>query len=142
MPPRPHLDPVRAEEAPAVSGEGAKFYSVLHPPLLLALGMQRKLKLGPWFTPAFGVLRRMRRLRGTPLDLFGLPEVRRVERALIGEYRDLVARALEQLRPDTHATVATIAGLPDMVRGYEDVKLGNVERYQRELTRLRRQLGL
>ena len=113
---------------------------MLHPPLLRALGLERKLKLGPWFRPAFGALRGMRRLRGTPLDPFALPEVRRVERALIGEYRDLVGRSLEKLAPDTHSRVAEIAALPDVVRGYEDIKLRNVERYRSEAEKLEREL--
>jgi len=61
-----------------------------------------------------------RRLRGTPLDVFGLPKLRRVERALIGEYRELV-RALRT--PEA-------AELADIVRGYEDIKLRNVERFR------------
>ena len=62
----------------------------LHPPLLRALGLKKKLKLGtvvrrrlPRCWPA------MKGLRGTALDPFGHAEVRRVERALIGEYRAL-----------------------------------------------------
>ena len=82
----------------------------------------------------------MKRLRGTPLDVFGLPEVRRVERAMIGEYRELVERSLEQLTPETHATVAKIVALPDMVRGYEDIKLRSVERYRAEAEKLEREL--
>ncbi|HEX8123789.1 MAG TPA: indolepyruvate ferredoxin oxidoreductase family protein [Solirubrobacteraceae bacterium] len=137
---RLHLDPVERAKVVAEFGEGTKVYFMLHPPLLRALGMKRKLKLGPWFTPAFRLLRTMRRLRGTPLDLFGLPKVRRVERALIGEYRALVDRSLAELRPETHATVKKIVALPDMVRGYEDIKLRNVERYRAEAEKLEREL--
>jgi indolepyruvate ferredoxin oxidoreductase len=141
---RLHLDPVERAKVAAEFGPDAKVYVMLHPPLLRALGLKRKLKLGPWFTPAFRALRGMRRLRGTPLDVFGLPEVRRVERRLPGEYRDLVARALEQLRaegPAVHAKVAEIAELPDMVRGYEDIKLRNVERFRAEAERLEAELS-
>jgi len=138
---RLHLDAAERAKVTAEFGEDAKVYFMLHPPLLRAMGVQRKLKLGPWFTPAFRGLRGLRRLRGTPLDPFGLPEVRRVERELIEEYRALVDRALARLRPETHATVAQIAGLPDMVRGYEHVKLGNVERFRAEAARLEASLG-
>ena len=41
------------------------------------------------------------RLRGTALDPFGRTEVRRVERALPGEYMALVERALAELTPAT-----------------------------------------
>ncbi len=78
----------------------------LHPPLLRALGMQRKLKLGRWFVPVLRVLRRGRVLRGTPLDPFGYAHVRRVERELPGEYLALVELALERLSPATLAARA------------------------------------
>ena len=85
---------------------------MLHPPLLRALGLKRKLKLGRWFVPAFRMLYRMRRLRGTRLDPFGRAEVRRVERALIDEYEALVDEALALLTPDTHATALELLELP------------------------------
>jgi indolepyruvate ferredoxin oxidoreductase len=109
---------------------GARVYWHLHPPLLRMLGMKRKLKLGRWARPALLVLRGLRRLRGTPLDPFGRSAVRKLERALIAEYRDLVLRALEILSPSNHDLVTQIAGLPDLVRGYESIKLGNVARFR------------
>jgi indolepyruvate ferredoxin oxidoreductase len=137
---RLHLDSVERAKVTKEFGEGAKVYFMLHPPLLRALGLKRKLKLGPWFMPAFRALRRMKRLRGTPVDVFGYAKVRRVERALIGEYRALVERSLEQLRPETRSTVVKIAALPDVVRGYEEIKLRNVERYRAEAEKLEREL--
>ncbi|HEV2812280.1 MAG TPA: DUF6537 domain-containing protein, partial [Solirubrobacteraceae bacterium] len=137
---RLHLDSVERAKVTKEFGEGAKVYFMLHPPLLRALGLKRKLKLGPWFTPGFRMLRRMKRLRGTPVDVFGYAKVRRVERALIGEYRELVDRSLSELRPETHTTVAKIAALPDVVRGYEEIKLRNVERYRAEVEKLEREL--
>jgi indolepyruvate ferredoxin oxidoreductase len=138
---RLHLDGVEAARREATFGKRAKVYVMLHPPVLRALGMDRKLKLGRWFFPAFRVLRAMRRVRGTKLDVFGLPKVRRVERALPGEYRALVDRALERLTPVTHATVVKIAELPDVVRGYEDIKLANVERFREQAGALEAELA-
>jgi indolepyruvate ferredoxin oxidoreductase len=138
---RLHLDAVEQARLRNEFGKGAKVYVMLHPPLLRALGMKRKLKLGPWFVPALRLLRASRRLRGTKLDPFGLPRVRRVERALPGEYRTLVARSLERLTPVTHGTVAEIAELPDVVRGYEDIKLANVERFRELATELEQRLA-
>jgi indolepyruvate ferredoxin oxidoreductase len=82
----------------------------------------------------------MRGLRGTAFDPFGFAKVRRVERKLIGEYEALVAHALEHLTPATHGTVAELAGLPDVIRGYENIKLDNVERFHAEADRLTREL--
>jgi indolepyruvate ferredoxin oxidoreductase len=127
---RLHLDAVEQARLRGEFGEGAKVYVMLHPPLLRALGLRRKLKLGRWFVPVLRMLRAGRRLRGTRLDLFGLPRVRRVERALPGEYRELMSRSLERLTPVTHGVVAEIAELPDVVRGYEDIKLASVEKFR------------
>jgi indolepyruvate ferredoxin oxidoreductase len=123
---RLHLDAVERAKLGAEFGEDARVYFMLHPPLLRALGLKRKLKLGRWFVPGFRMLYRMRRLRGTRLDPFGHAKVRRVERALITEYEALVEDALSLLTPDTHATALELLELPDVIRGYEEIKLRNV----------------
>jgi indolepyruvate ferredoxin oxidoreductase len=123
---RLHLDAVERAKLGAEFGEDAKVYFMLHPPLLRSLGLKRKLKLGRWFVPGFRLLYRMRRLRGTRLDPFGRAEVRRVERALIDEYLALVDEALSLLTPDGHATALELLELPDVIRGYEEIKLRNV----------------
>jgi indolepyruvate ferredoxin oxidoreductase len=74
----------------------------------------------------------MRRVRGTALDPFGYARVRRVERELIDEYRAMVERTLRDLGPESHERAVRIASLPDIVRGYEDVKLRNVARFRAE----------
>jgi indolepyruvate ferredoxin oxidoreductase len=139
---RLHLDAVERAKLDAEFGDDAKVYFMLHPPLLRALGLKRKLKLGSWFVPAFRLLYRMRRLRGTWADPFGRAKVRRVERELIDEYEQLVAEALALLTPDNHADVVALLDLPDLVRGYEDIKLRNVTLYRKRteagLKRLRR----
>jgi indolepyruvate ferredoxin oxidoreductase len=112
-------------------GEDAKVWFNLHPPMLRAIGLDKKLKLGSWFVPSFKALYRMRRLRGTRLDPFGKAEVRRVERALIGEYQDMVARTLSKLTPESHATALELLELPDVIRGYEEIKLRNVVMFRK-----------
>lgn len=121
-------------------GPDARVSHRLHPPVLRALGMRRKVSLGPWFTPVFRLLAGARRLRGTPFDLFGYAHVRRVERELIAEYRRVVEEILRFLDPASHGLAVTIAGLPDEVRGYEQIKLDNVTRYRQRLNDLRREL--
>jgi indolepyruvate ferredoxin oxidoreductase len=111
-------------------GEPIRVFWHLHPPLLRALGLQRKIKLGTWFAPAFRALRAMKGLRGTALDPFGRAQVRQVERQLIGEYRGLVETALARLTPETHDVAVAVAALPDEIRGFEEVKLGNVQRFR------------
>jgi len=119
-----------------------KVYVMLHPPVLRAMGLDRKLKIRRGVAvPMFKALRAGTRLRGTRIDPFGRAHVRRVERALPGEYQALVDRALERLTPVTHATVAQIADLPDAVRGYEDVKLRNVAAFRDRAAQLEDELA-
>jgi indolepyruvate ferredoxin oxidoreductase len=127
-----NLGSVLAGEFP----EGARVQYNLHPPLLRALGLTRKLKLGTWFDAAFRALVATKRLRGTALDPFGRAAVRREERALPGEYRAMIERLLSGLTPATHERALTAARLPDLIRGYEDIKLRNIERYRAELGKL------
>jgi indolepyruvate ferredoxin oxidoreductase len=133
---RLHLRPDMVQALHAQFPAGARVQYNLHPPLLRALGMKRKIKLGTWFDGAFRLLRGLKRLRGTPFDPFGYAEVRRVERALIGEYRSLVDKALAGLTPGSYGRAVKIANLPDVIRGYEDIKLGNVRRYRAEVQAL------
>lgn len=109
----------------------ARVELLLHPPVLRSLGMRRKLHVnGRLGYPAMRLLARGKRLRGTALDPFGRTAIRRLERALPGEYRDLVDTALASLRPDTVGTVTAIAELPDLIRGYEEIKLRGVEAFR------------
>jgi indolepyruvate ferredoxin oxidoreductase len=117
-------------------GADARIRYLLHPPLLRAMGWQKKIELGRWFDVVYRILMRMKVLRGTPFDIFGYAAVRRVERALVGEYRALVEQALKGLSPDTYERAVALAQLPDMIRGYEQVKLGNVRRFREAVQKL------
>ncbi|WP_157248233.1 indolepyruvate ferredoxin oxidoreductase family protein [Nonomuraea typhae] len=127
---RLHLDPAEKARRVAEFGPDAKETVLLHPPVLRALGMKRKIRLRRTAGPIFRLLRAARKLRGTRFDPFGGPRVRRVERALIPEYRQLMARALERLNQETADQVAAIAALPDLIRGYEDIKLARVAEFR------------
>jgi indolepyruvate ferredoxin oxidoreductase len=133
---RLHLkhDPTRqlTEEFP----EGVEVHYHLHPPLLRALGLRGKLKLGRWFQAAFRLLVALRGLRGTALDPFGRAHVRRVERELVGEYRALVDKALVDLSETNYERAVTLANLPDLIRGYEEIKLRGVKRFRDEVRAL------
>jgi indolepyruvate ferredoxin oxidoreductase len=125
---RLHLDAVEQARLSHEFGSDVKVQTLLHPPLLRAMGLKHKLRLGRSAVPLFRGLRAAKKLRGTPLDPFGYAAVRRAERALVGEYRGLVARALERLDADNVAAVVEVAELPDLVRGYEQIKLHNIAR--------------
>jgi indolepyruvate ferredoxin oxidoreductase len=127
---RLHLDTVEKSRRDAEFGPDAQVSVLLHPPALRALGMRRKIRLRRTARPAFRALRAARGLRGTRWDVFGYARVRRVERELVGEYRDLVDAALAHLTPDTVDQVVAVARLAEAVRGYEDIKLARVEEFR------------
>ncbi|MCR6487938.1 indolepyruvate ferredoxin oxidoreductase family protein [Amycolatopsis sp. OK19-0408] len=129
------LDPAFTAGLADQFGEDTTYAYRLHPPVLRALGMKRKISLGPWFRPAFRLLHGLRRLRGTGLDPFGRAHVRRVERELIDDYRGVVTQAFRAGNVD-RARVLALAELPDLVRGYEDVKLANVAKYREKQAEL------
>jgi len=130
------LDPALTRQIAEQFGSGARYEYRLHPPVLRSLGMRTKISLGPWSRPAFRSLVALRRLRGTTFDPFGRTEVRRVERALVAEYRDVITQLADGLTIGNHALAVEIAGLPDMVRGYEEIKLGNVAAYRERMAKL------
>ena len=103
----------------------------LHPPLLRALGLKRKLQVGPWFRVPLRWLARLKMLRGTPFDPFGYAGLRREERALIAWYRDLAEALLVHVTPDNLPLGLEIAALPDQIRGYESIKMEKIREVRR-----------
>ncbi len=85
-------------------------------------GVPRKSTYGPWMMKAFALLAKMRRLRGTALDVFGRTAERRMERALLGEYETMVAEIVAGLTPANHAIAVELASIPEHIRGYGHVK--------------------
>ena len=118
-----------SDAAAAEAGTGRRSF-LLHPPVLKALGRTGKVRFDDRSRPLFTGLAAGKRLRGTRLDLFGATEVRRTERALVGEHVALVRLLLDGLTPATHARAVQIAGMADSVRGYEDLKMRRVAEYR------------
>ncbi|MGV1007492.1 MAG: indolepyruvate ferredoxin oxidoreductase family protein [Dermatophilaceae bacterium] len=138
---RLHLDAETSQRVSAQFGTDARVRVLLHPPVLKALGMTGKIAIpGAASSAMFRTLAPMKRLRGTPLDPFGRDHVRVVERALVEEYEEALGDILASLSTDTHEVAVRLASLPDLVRGYDEVKLRNVEAYRQQLSMLRAQL--
>ncbi len=123
-------------EATDLAGTDKTIAWKLHPPMLRALGLDRKVTIGPWARPMVKQLAARKGLRGTALDPFRFAQVRRVERELPGEYVDVIDRELASLDSSRLDRAVEIAELPDMVRGYEDIKLRNVARYRARLAEM------
>jgi indolepyruvate ferredoxin oxidoreductase len=103
----------------------------LAPPLLAprdrATGELKKRAFGPWMGRLFKLLARLRRLRGTPFDIFGYTTERRMERRLIADYEALLRELSASLNPGNHPLAVEIAALPAQIRGFGHVKAKNVE---------------
>jgi len=103
-------------------------YKLVHhlaPPAIAkkdAHGHLVKQPFGPWMRTAFALLAKFKGLRGSALDPFGRTEERRMERALIGEYRACIEELLKTLNADNRALAAEIARIPEEIRGYGHVK--------------------
>jgi indolepyruvate ferredoxin oxidoreductase len=121
--------------ARVVGGASGQITWHLHPPALRAAGVARKMRFGPRSAPMFAVLAKGRRLRGTRLDPFGRSAVRRLERELPVEYAAAIGWVAGGLSAAELGAAVEIAELPDMVRGYEDLKLRRAADYRAELSR-------
>jgi indolepyruvate ferredoxin oxidoreductase len=121
-------------QAKARFGPNAKVSYQLKPPMLKSAGYDKKIAIPEVAGRAmFEGLKRTKGMRGKALDPFGRTEERRIERQLIDDYRDLLTTLVAKLNADNYDQALSIAGLYDMVRGFDDIKLANVERYRTQL---------
>jgi indolepyruvate ferredoxin oxidoreductase len=81
-----------------------------------------KRRYGGYMVHVFRVLAGLKWLRGMRFDPVGRTAERRMERALIGEYRASIAAALGRLDATTARLVLELAGLPERIRGFGHVK--------------------
>ncbi|WP_298835429.1 indolepyruvate ferredoxin oxidoreductase family protein [uncultured Roseobacter sp.] len=103
----------------------------LAPPMLSGKGPDgrpAKRTFGPWIERPLRLLARLRFLRGTPLDVFGYTEERRMERALIRQYEKDMKEVLPLLNDVTRPAVLALAELPMQIRGFGPVKHANAEK--------------
>ena len=94
-------------------------------------GRPKKVALPGWLIfPLFRVMAKAKGLRGGVLDIFGYSAERRMERALIGEYRDLVRSVAGKLTGETMHAAVELAAAPELIAGYGEVKLAGIEAYR------------
>ncbi|MDP3669296.1 MAG: indolepyruvate ferredoxin oxidoreductase family protein [Telluria sp.] len=122
---RLYTDGAFAEKVAGMFEGDVKLKFHLAPPLLAkrdAQGHLVKQEFGPWMMKAFKLLARFKGLRGGAFDIFGYTGERKMERALIGQYRDTVAGLLPKLNADNLSQAVAIASIPEDIRGYGHVK--------------------
>ena len=117
---RLHADPAFLQRLEADFGHKSKLRFHLAPPLLSrkrdARGRPLKREFGAWILPVFRVLAGLRRLRGTPFDVFGYTAERRMERQLIVEFEETIERILAAL------DAGTLDGAVEVVETFLDIR--------------------
>jgi indolepyruvate ferredoxin oxidoreductase len=122
---RLHSDPAFKAKIDGMFEGDYKVKFHLAPPLLAkrdAKGHLIKQEFGPWMMRAFGVLAKFKSLRGGALDIFGYTAERKMERALIVEYRGRIQALLSKLTAENLSKALAIASIPEDIRGYGHVK--------------------
>ncbi|MDC0737459.1 indolepyruvate ferredoxin oxidoreductase family protein [Cognatishimia sp. SS12] len=123
---RMHLE-TREKAAKQFSGDfKMKFH--LAPPMLSKMGPgghPQKREFGEGMLRWFKLLAKLKSLRGTPLDVFGYTEERKMERALIKQYENDMAEVLPQQGDAAHDAAIALAELPMQIKGYGPVKAAN-----------------
>lgn len=75
-------------------------------------------------------------LRGTAFDPFGYARMRRLERRLCEHYQASIDTLLEGLTSESYDHALAVACAPELVRGYEGVKMRSLTRYLERLDEL------
>jgi indolepyruvate ferredoxin oxidoreductase len=91
-----------------------------------------KAEYGAWVWHGFRLLAALKKLRGTKLDVFGYMAERKMERALIDEYRSTILSLLDRLDARNLTLAVEIAGLPEKIRGFGHVKEKAVTQFRQE----------
>ncbi len=97
----------------------------LAPPMFAkkdAKGHMVKAQYGSWMFGAFKLLAKMKGLRGGAFDVFGKTAERKMERALIVEYREMVEALVARLDASNYLEAIELASLPEQIRGFGHVK--------------------
>ncbi len=103
----------------------------LAPPILAridpATGRPKKMAFGPWILVVLKQLARLKRLRGTPWDIFGRSAERRMERQLAANYETLLADVARDLSAGNCTAAASLLDAACAIRGFGPVKQASVE---------------
>jgi indolepyruvate ferredoxin oxidoreductase len=92
---------------------------------------------GP-YRAAFHVLSRMKRLRGTPFDVFGWDRDRRTERSVIAEYERLIDETVVVETTAQYDALVAFAASALSIKGYGPIKETAVAAWREHVAELRR----
>jgi len=115
-------------------GSSFKFQFHFSPPLIARqdseTGRPKKYEFGSWMLPVLKLLARLKGLRGTKLDLFGLTKERRTERQLIEDYEGLLDLLSTELDEERLELAVELAALPQSIRGFGPIKTASVQQFR------------
>ena len=121
----------KKQVANELGGDNLRFHVHLAPPLLARrdkrTGVPRKMTFGPWMFSAFGVLAKLKFLRGTAFDPFGYTSERKTERQLVRDYEAMLTEVFAGLTADNHHLAVGLAAIPEKIRGFGHVKLRHLD---------------
>ncbi|MCC3860515.1 indolepyruvate ferredoxin oxidoreductase family protein [Pseudemcibacter aquimaris] len=89
-------------------------------------GEIQKREFGPWMMGVLKLVAKMKFLRGSLFDIFGYTQERKMERALITEYEEIVTKTLDRLNQSNYQQCLEILSVPLSYKGYGHVKEKNV----------------
>jgi len=86
----------------------------------------KKVQLPRWLFGGMRLLRHLKFVRGTPLDLFNRTAHRKREWALLSEYEQTLDELLRDLAAGNLELAVQIASIPEQIRGFDTVKDGQI----------------
>ena len=118
---------------------GYKLRLYMAPPLISKRNEKGELikrSFGSYMFFMFAWMTRFKFLRKTPLNIFGMSAERKMERALIPEYRNLVDRVLGRLSPQNAAEATELVRIYEDIKGYGHVKERNCKAVKEQEAKL------
>ncbi len=126
-----------AEQLKTTFSSTSKMKIYLAPPLLARRdkhsGEPRKIALGAWVLTVFKILRHAKVLRGTALDIFSYTHERKMERALLQQFKTVLGTLHADLKPHNMQKAINIVESFNQVRGFGHVKQANYEAFCHQL---------
>ncbi|MCA1242546.1 indolepyruvate ferredoxin oxidoreductase family protein [Stappia stellulata] len=143
---RLYSDPAFKAKLETQFADPRKLKVMLAPPLISReadpkTGRPKKIAFGPWIFTAFGLLSRLKRLRGGVFDIFGRTAERKAERALVASYLADLERIAATVGEADYGLLVEIARVPDLVRGFGPVKEANLRKAAAKREQLLARLG-
>ena len=116
-------------------GKSAKINYMLHPPFLKAMENIPILNMIPgvksWFKVFYVMLKNMKFLRGTPLDFMAWfsNDVRKADSKALNHYKSILMNNIDKIGNGKYQDLKDFSVLPDIIRGYEEVRLETMTEY-------------